>query len=50
MSWLTQLEQEGKTFCNAKGEKKECMQLLKDLGCDAIRLSVWVNPSDGWCP
>ena len=49
VSWLTQLEQEGKTFCNAKGEKKECMQLLKELGCNAIRLRVWVNPSDGWC-
>lgn len=22
---------------------------MKELGLDAIRLRVWVNPSDGWC-
>jgi arabinogalactan endo-1,4-beta-galactosidase len=25
------------------------MQLLKNLGMNAIRLRVWVNPASGWC-
>ena len=27
----------------------EGMSLLKSLGINAVRLRVWVNPSDGWC-
>lgn len=27
----------------------ECLALLRDLGMNAIRLRVWVNPVDGWC-
>lgn len=50
VSWLTQLESEGHTFANRSGERKECMALLKeDCGMNAIRLRVWVNPTDGWC-
>lgn len=49
VSWLTQLENEGYTFSNANGVATECMQLLKeDCGVNAIRLRVWVNPTDGW--
>ncbi len=49
VSWLTQMEAEGVTFKNAQGTETECMQLLRDdCGVNAIRLRVWVNPSDGW--
>lgn len=49
VSWLTQLESEGYTFSNKSGVATECMQLLRDdCGVDAIRLRVWVNPTDGW--
>ena len=49
VSWLTQLEQEGHTFHTRSGEEMECMQLLRDdCGINAIRLRVWLNPSDGW--
>lgn len=49
VSWLTEMEQSGKKFYNAAGTQIECMALLKSLGMNAIRLRVWVNPTDGWC-
>jgi len=49
VSWVTQMEAGGIKFYNASGSEMECMALLKSLGMNAIRLRVWVNPSDGWC-
>ncbi len=49
VSWLTEMEKAGKTFYDASGRPQECMALLRSLGMNAIRLRVWVNPSDGWC-
>ena len=49
VSWVTQMETNNLKFYNAAGTETECMQLLKDLGMNSIRLRVWVNPSDGWC-
>jgi arabinogalactan endo-1,4-beta-galactosidase len=48
VSWLTQMEASGKIFYNTAGQQKECIALLKDLGCNTIRLRVWVNPLNGW--
>lgn len=49
VSWLSQMENEGCRFYNAAGQQTECIALLKSLGMNAIRLRVWVNPTDGWC-
>lgn len=49
VSWLTEMEKAGVKFYNANGSQTECMSLLRDLGMNAIRLRVWVNPSTGWC-
>ena len=49
VSWVTQMEKEGCRFYDAAGQQTECMALLKSLGMNAIRLRVWVNPTDGWC-
>ncbi len=49
ISWLTQMEASGIRFYTADGRDTECMTLLRDLGFNAIRLRVWVNPADGWC-
>lgn len=49
VSWLTEMEKSGKKFYNASGRETECMTLLRDLGMNAIRLRVWVNPQEGWC-
>ncbi len=49
VSWLTQMESDGKKFYDKSGAEKECMALLKSLGTNAIRLRVWVDPDGGWC-
>ena len=49
VSWLTEMEASGKKFYNSAGAEKECMQLMKDLGMNTIRLRVWVNATDGFC-
>jgi len=48
VSWLTQMESEGRKFYNASGTEQECMLILKNLGMNTIRLRVWVNPQNGW--
>jgi arabinogalactan endo-1,4-beta-galactosidase len=49
VSWLTQMESSGYSFYDSTGKKMDCMQLLKSLGINSIRLRAWVNPTDGWC-
>jgi arabinogalactan endo-1,4-beta-galactosidase len=48
ISWVTQMESVGIKFYNTGGTEKDCFQLMKDLGLNAIRLRVWVNPVNGW--
>lgn len=48
ISWLTEMEASGKLFYNSSGTQKDCMQLMKDLGMNSVRLRVWVNPAGGW--
>ncbi|MCC8170195.1 MAG: arabinogalactan endo-1,4-beta-galactosidase [Parabacteroides sp.] len=51
VSWLTQMEAEGRRFYMPGENRKEmeCMQLLRDYcGVNSIRLRVWVDPKDGW--
>lgn len=45
VSWLTEMEAAGKKFYTTANVQKECMELLKSLGMNTIRLRVWVNPS-----
>lgn len=49
VSWLTEMEQNGKLFYSKKGQPTDALVLLKSLGVNAIRLRVWVDPTDGWC-
>lgn len=46
VGWLSQMEATGYQFYDADGNKKDCLQLLKDRGINTIRLRVWVNPSN----
>jgi arabinogalactan endo-1,4-beta-galactosidase len=48
VSWLTQMETEGRKFYDSTGAQKDCMELLKSMGMNTIRLRVWVNPANGW--
>ena len=49
VGWLTEMEAAGLKFYDNAGAQQEGMQLLKSIGMNAIRLRVWVNPTDGWC-
>ena len=49
VSWLTEMEASGRKFYDSKGRERECMELLRELGMNAIRLRVWVDPEEGWC-
>ncbi|MGL4993298.1 MAG: glycoside hydrolase family 53 protein [Bacteroidales bacterium] len=51
IGWVTEYESKGYNFYNAQGEKRECTALMKELGMDAIRIRVWVDPSahGNWC-
>lgn len=49
VSWLTQMEAAGRLFYNSGGTAQDCMQILKNLGTNSIRLRVWVDPAGGWC-
>jgi len=48
VGWLTQMEASGYKFYNAGGTAIDCMQLLRSLGINSIRLRAWVNPPAGW--
>ncbi|CAN5856387.1 arabinogalactan endo-1,4-beta-galactosidase [soil metagenome] len=48
VSWVTEMEASGIRFFNSGGMQQECMQLMKSLGMNSIRLRVWVNPTDHW--
>ena len=51
ISWVTEMESKGHQFYNNEGQERECTALMKEYGMNAIRLRVWVDPSnhDNWC-
>lgn len=49
ISWITEQENSGVQFYNDNGSQQDIFQILGDHGMNAIRLRVWVNPSDGYC-
>ena len=53
ISWCTEMETSGRTFQNAQGQEMELCALLKEIGMNAVRLRVWVNPQGygygTWC-
>ncbi len=49
ISGTTMMESQGIKFYNNKGEERENTALMKELGMNAVRLRVWVNPTDGFC-
>ena len=46
VGWLQQMEATGYVFYNEQGQAQDCLKILKDQGVNAIRLRVFVNPSD----
>lgn len=45
ISWCTEMEADGKKFYNADGAETDIFALMKEIGMNAIRLRVWVNPT-----
>lgn len=46
ISWLPAMERDGYQFYNAKGEKEDCISILKAHGINSVRLRVFYQPSD----
>lgn len=44
ISWVTEQEADGVKFYNAAGQERDCFALMKEIGMDAVRLRVWVDP------
>lgn len=49
VSWVTEMEKDGKKFYDASGNQKDLFQLFKAMGQGIVRLRIWVNPDGGWC-
>ena len=48
VSWVSEMELNGKTFKTKSGSQADIFESLKSCGINAIRLRVWVKPSGGW--
>lgn len=48
ISGTTEMESRSKRLYNRQGEIRENTALMKELGLNAVRLRVWVNPRGGW--
>lgn len=48
IGWITQQEAENVVFQDAAGAKADPFLLLKNVGINAVRLRVWVNPARQW--
>lgn len=44
ISWYTEMKADGRRFYNAQADERELPVLLKELGLNAVRLRVWVDP------
>lgn len=49
ISGTTMMEAHGTKFYNNLGEEMETIALMKQLGMNAVRLRVWVDPEGGFC-
>lgn len=48
LSWVTEMEADGKTFYNSSGTATDCFELMASIGMNACRLRVWVNPENDY--
>jgi len=49
IGWLSQMEAYHFVFKDSTGTPKNCLDILKEKGINALRFRVWVNPSGGYC-
>ena len=48
VSWLSEMEHDSVRFLNTEGKEGDCLDIMQQLGMNAVRLRVWVNHSTGW--
>ncbi|RYY76708.1 MAG: arabinogalactan endo-1,4-beta-galactosidase [Gammaproteobacteria bacterium] len=48
ISWTSEIDGYGHSYYNRSGVKKDILSIMKEQGMSAVRLRVWVNPSQGW--
>ena len=48
VGWLSQMEDNGYIFKDNSGVQKNCLEILKQKGINALRFRVWVNPTNGY--
>ena len=51
IGWCTEMESKGHKLYNWHGEEREATALMKEMGMNAVRLRVWVDPQahGNWC-
>jgi len=49
IGWLSQMEAQGYVFKDNSGIQKNCLEILKEKGINALRFRIWVNPKNGYC-
>jgi len=50
ISWATEMEDRGELLYGFEGDgAKECSALMKELGLNALRFRVWVDPEGDYC-
>lgn len=46
ISWLTEMEDSGRTWRNRQGVQQDLFAILRSQGINAIRLRIWVQPAN----
>ncbi|HTR79989.1 MAG TPA: glycosyl hydrolase 53 family protein [Bacteroidota bacterium] len=49
IGWLSQMEAQGYVFKDNSGIQRNCLDILKGKGINALRFRVWVNPQTVYC-
>jgi len=49
IGWLSQMEAQGYVFRDNAGVQRNCLDILKGKGMNALRFRVWVNPAGVYC-
>ena len=49
ISWYTEMEADGKKFYNSNAQERTCPVLMKEIGMQAARFRVWVDPQNKFC-
>ena len=48
ISWLSEMEHDSVLFRDEDFASRDCIELLRGIGMNSVRLRVWVNHETGW--